>query len=85
VVYTGTTVPECKYILEKIQKILTSKRKISLDKNTRTLFKIIRLWKLMFSGYAISYPEIKRLLHKPVVDSLTLGIAKITLQVLRSV
>jgi hypothetical protein len=38
-----------------------------------------------FSGYVISDPEVKQLLQMPVVDSLTLGIAKTTLQVVCSV
>jgi hypothetical protein len=67
-VYIGTTVPECKCILEKIQKISTSKRKISLVKNGLTNLNIVKLWKLTFSGYIISAPEIKQPLLMPVVS-----------------
>jgi hypothetical protein len=52
--------------LRKIQKISSSKRKISFNKNTITLVKIVKLWKLIFTGYIIACPEIQQPLQTPV-------------------
>jgi hypothetical protein len=68
-------------------KDLDLKEEISLDKNSLIKLDIVELQKLIFSGYVISFPEMKQPLTTANAfnKSLTLGIAKSNLQAVRSV
>jgi hypothetical protein len=84
-VHLGTPVPMQLQIRKRYKRSQPQRGKLVSIKIISYINKSSDYRKLIFSGYGISDPEIEQPLQPPVVNSLTLGIAKSDLQVVRSV